>query len=175
MKKLFVTLVLALMPTLFFGQKAFDKFDGPDEITTVIVNKKMFSMMGKVDSKDKEAQQFLKLVDKLNNLRIFTTADAKYAADMKATADKYIKSAGLEELMRVSDKGQNVRIMVKSGATETSVRELLMFVQGTGKGQETVLMSLTGDFDLNDLSALTDRMDLPGGSNLKKASKSKNK
>lgn len=173
MKKLFVTLVVALMPALFFGQKAFDKFDGPEEITTVIVNKKMFSMMGKVDAKDPDAKTFLKLVDKLDNLRVFTTANSKYAAEMKATADQYIKSSGLEELMRVNDKGQNVRIMVKSGNTETAVRELLMFIQGTGKGNETVLMSLTGNFDLNDLSALTDRMDLPGGASLKKASKVK--
>jgi len=34
-----------------------------------------------------------------------------------------------------------------------------------------VLMSLTGDFDLNELSVLTDKMNLPGGDNLKKAGK----
>lgn len=173
MKKVFLTLVLALLPTFFFGQDVFNKFDGPEEITTVIVNKKMFSMMGKVDSKDKDAKQFLKLVEKLDNLRVFTTANSKYAADMKATAEKYIKTARLEELMRINDKGQSIRIMVKSGSTDNIVKELLMFIQGTGKGNETVLLSLTGNFDLDDLSALTDRMDLPGGDNLKKASKAR--
>ena len=90
---------------------------------------------------------------------------------MKATADKYAKSAGLEELMRISDKGQNIKIMIKSGASDSQVKELLMFIEGTGKGNETVLMSLTGNFDLNELSVLTDKMNLPGGDSLKKAGK----
>ena len=78
--------------------------------------------------------------------------------------------AGLEELMRVNDNGKSVKIMVKSGAKDSQVKELLMFVEG-GKGDDTVLMSLTGDFDLNEISMLTDKMNIPGGADLKKASK----
>jgi hypothetical protein len=92
---------------------------------------------------------------------------------MKATADKYLKTAGLEELMRINDKGQNIKIMIKSGAKDSQIRELLMFIEGSGKGNETVLMSLTGNFDLNEISLLTDKMNLPGGSDLKKATKGK--
>jgi hypothetical protein len=47
-----------------------------------------------------------------------------------------------------------------------------LFVEGIGQ-EETVLMSLTGDFDLEELSVLTDKMNLPGGDDLKKASKGK--
>jgi len=173
MQKIIITLVLILLPTLFFAQSAFDKFDGPEDITAVIVNKKMFEMMAKVDSKDKEAQQFLSLVKKLDNLKVFTTSSPKQSAEMKATADKYIKTAGLEELMRINDKGQNIKIMIKSGAKDSQIRELLMFIEGSGKGNETVLMSLTGNFDLNEISLLTDKMNLPGGSDLKKATKGK--
>lgn len=169
MKKLFITVMFALMPTLFFAQAAFDKYDGQDDVTSVIVNKKMFQMMGNV--KNKESQEYLNLIKKLDNLKVFTTESAKMTADMKGTAEKYIKSAGLEELMRVNKQGQNVKILVKSGATETQVRELLMFIEGSGKGNETVLMSLTGDFDLNDISMLTEKMKLPGGDELKRAGK----
>ena len=172
MKKLILTAILALMPSLFFAQSVFDKFDGPEEIATVIVNKKMFQMMGNV--KNKESQQYLDLVKKLDNLKVFRTTSAKYSADMKSTANKHIKSAGLEELMRITDKGQNIKIMVKSGATETQVRELLMFMEGSG-GKETVLMSLTGNFDLNDISTLTEKMNLPGGNVLNKAGKASKK
>lgn len=174
MKKFIIATVFALMPSLFFAQQSvFDKFDGPDDITVVTVTKKMFQMMGnvKMDSKDKEAQQFLSLTKKLNNLKVFTTSNSKYAADMKSTAEKYLKTAGLEELMRVKDGGQNIRILIKTGGKETQVKELLMFIEGSGKENETVLMSLTGDFDLNDLSVLTDKMNLPGGSALSKGSK----
>jgi hypothetical protein len=91
---------------------------------------------------------------------------------MKVVADKYIKTAGLEELMRVNDNGRNIKILVKSGTTETQIRELLMFIDG-GKGEDTVLMSLTGNFDLNEVSVLTDKMRFPGGDDLKKATKRK--
>ena len=47
-----------------------------------------------------------------------------------------------------------------------------MFIEGSGK-EETVLMSLTGDFDLDELSVLTDKMNLPGRDVLNKASKGK--
>lgn len=89
---------------------------------------------------------------------------------MKSTVDAYLKSNPLEELMRINDSGRTIKIYVKSGATSSQVRELLMFMDGAGKG-ETVLMSLTGNFDLSEISLLTDKMNLPGGMELKKASK----
>ncbi|AWI25822.1 DUF4252 domain-containing protein [Flavobacterium pallidum] len=170
-KKMFLYAAL-LLPMLFFGQTAFDKFDGRDDITAVIVNKKMFQMMGKVDSKDKEAQQYLNLIKKLDYLRVFTTTNDKTTQELKSTAEKYIKSSGLEELMRVNDKGKNIRIMIKSGAKETVVKELLMFIEGSGK-DDTVLLSLIGEFDLDEISVLTDKMNLPGGDVLSKGTKGK--
>ena len=128
----------------------------------------------KMNASDKEAQQYLALVKKLDNLKVFTTSSNKTTTDMKATAERYIKSSGLEELMRVNDAGKTIKILVKSGAKETQIKELLMFIEGgSGKGNETVLMSLTGNFDLDEISVLTDKMRIPGGEALKKASKTK--
>ena len=172
MKKFAITVVLVLMSIPFFAQGAFDKFDGQDDVTSIIVNKKMFDLMSKVkmDSSDKEAQQYLNLIKKLDNLKVFTTKSTRVENEMKATSEKYIKTAGLEELMRVTENGRNIKIMVKSGAKDSQVRELLMFIEGS-KGDDTVLMSLTGDFDLNEISVLTDKMRFPGGDDLKKATK----
>jgi len=175
MKKFIITVVIVLVSNTFFGQAVFDKFDGQEDVTSVIVNKKMFQMMGnvKMDNKDKETQLYLNLVKKLDNLKVFTTSSGRTTADMKATAEKYIKTAGLEELMRVNDSGKNIKILVKSGANDTQIKELLMFIEGSGKGNSTVLMSLTGDFNLNEISVLTDKMRIPGGDDLKKATKNK--
>lgn len=172
MRKIILTLVVILTTSTFFGQSVFDKFDGQDEITSVVVNQKMFSLLSKMDVKDKETQQYVNLIKKLNNLKVFVTASDKKSDEMKAVADKYLKSASLEELMRINEKGKSVKIYVKSGASDSQIKELLMFIEGSGK-EETVLMSLTGDFDLNELSVLTDKMKLPGGDDLKKASKGK--
>ena len=172
MKNLIITLVFAIVTNVFYAQGAFDKFDGQDDVTSIVVNQKMFELMSKVkvDASDKQTLQYMNLIKKLNNLKVFTTQSTRVQGEMKASVDKYIKSAGLEELMRVNDNGKSVKILVKSGAKDSQVRELLMFIDG-GKGDDTVLMSLTGDFDLNEISMLTDKMNIPGGDDLKKASK----
>lgn len=173
MKKFIITLILALLPALFFAQtSAFDKFE-KDGVDAVVVNKKMFELMGnvKMDPKDKNAQQYLNLVKKLDNLKMFTTTNGKIAAEMKNSVDAYLKNYPLEELMRVNEDGKTIKIYVKSGATSSQVKELLMFIDGGGAKSSTVLMSLTGNFDLSEISILTDHMKIPGGAELKKAAK----
>ena len=174
MRTIFLSVLFVLMTSPLFAQDAFDKFDGQDDVTSVIVNKKMFEMMSKVkvDASDKEMQQYHRLIKKLDNLKVFTTKSSRVEAEMKATAERYMKTANLEELMRVNDNGRSIKILVKSGAKDTQIRELLMFIDG-GKGEDSVLMSLTGDFDLNEISVLTDKMRFPGGDDLKKATKGK--
>ena len=175
MKKIIAIVVLILVSNVLFAQTAFDKYDGQDGVTSIVVNKKMFQMMSsvKVDANDKETQQYLSLIKKLDNLKVFTTTNTKLSADMKFTAEKYVKTAGLEELMRVNDDGKNVRILVKSGSTDNQVKELLMFIENASKQNETVLMSLTGSFNLSEIAILTDKMKIPGGDDLKKATKGK--
>ncbi|HEY4618074.1 MAG TPA: DUF4252 domain-containing protein [Flavobacterium sp.] len=174
-KKFLITLMVVLISSPFFAQAAFDKFDGQDDVTSIVVNKKMFDLMSKVkvDASDKETQQYMNLIKKLDNLKVFTTSSSRATGEMKSAADKYIKTAGLEELMRVNDSGKNIKILVKSGATDSQIRELLMFIEGGSKSNETVLMSLTGNFDLNEISILTDKMRIPGGEDLKRATKGK--
>ena len=174
MSTIFLSVLFVLMASPLFAQGAFDKFDGQDDVTSVIGNKKMFEMMSKVkvDASDKEMQQYHRLIKKLDNLKVFTTKSSRVEAEMKATAERYMKTANLEELMRVNDNGRSIKILVKSGAKDTQIRELLMFIDG-GKGEDSVLMSLTGDFDLNEISVLTDKMRFPGGDDLKKATKGK--
>lgn len=174
MKKI-LAIVLLLVPALFFAQTtAFDKFE-KDGVDAVIVNKKMFELMGnvKMDPKDHNAQQYLKLIKKLDNLKVFTTTSDKIEGEMKATVDGYLKKYPLEELMRLNEGGSTVKIYVKSGATSSQVRELLMFMEGAGPKRNTVLMSLTGNFDLSEISFLTDYMKIPGGRELKKAATKK--
>lgn len=170
MRKLILSLVLVFSANTIFAQSVFDKFEDQEGITAVVVNKKMFSLLSKMEVKDKESQQYVNLIKKLDNLRVFVTQSDKKSDEMRSISDKYVKSASLEELMKINEKGKSVKIYVKSGASDSQIKELMMFVEGSGN-EETVLMSLVGDFDLNELSVLTDKMNLPGGDDLKKASK----
>jgi len=173
MRKIILVIALVFISnTIFAQQTLFDKFNGNENVTSVVVNKKMFSLLSKMKVEDKETQQYVNLIKKLDNLKVFVTTNSSWASEMKATAGKYLKTASLEELMQVNDKGKLVKIFVKSGATDSQIKELFMFIEGSGK-EETVLMSLTGDFDLDELSVLTDKMNLPGRDVLNKASKGK--
>lgn len=173
MRKIILVIALVFISnTIFAQQTLFDKFNGNENVTSVVVNKKMFSLLSKMKVEDKETQQYVNLIKKLDNLKVFVTTNSTWASEMKATAGKYLKTASLEELMQVNDKGKLVKIFVKSGSTDSQIKELFMFIEGSGK-EETVLMSLTGDFDLDELSVLTDKMNLPGRDVLNKASKGK--
>jgi hypothetical protein len=71
-------LVFTLITSPFFAQAVFDKFDGQDDVTSIIVNKKMFELMSKVkvDASDKETQQYMNLI-KAGQFESFTTSSTR--------------------------------------------------------------------------------------------------
>lgn len=152
------------------SQTVFDKFENQEQVATVIVNKKMFSLLSEMAVNDAASQQYVNLIKKLDNLKVFVTGNQKIAADMKSVSGKYVKSAGLAELLKESAEGKTISIYVKKGAAESQIKEMLMFVDGKAN-EDTILMVLSGNFDLDEVSLLTDKMNLPGGNDLKKASK----
>jgi hypothetical protein len=175
MKKPILVLFITLFTNAVFAQVAFDKFEGQDDISSIIVNKKMFDLMSKVkmDASDKEVVNYLSLIQKLENLKVFTTTSVRATSEMRTASEKYSLANSLEELMRVNEEGKNVKLLVKSAGTNGKIKELLMFVEGGGKDNETVLMFLTGEFDLDQISLLTDKLKIPGSIDLKKAMKNK--
>ncbi|SMG52735.1 DUF4252 domain-containing protein [Arenibacter troitsensis] len=181
MKKKIIIVLVAVLPFIGFSQSMFDKFEDLDNVSAVVVNESMFKLLSKINVEvdDKEAQDFMDIAQNLKNLKVFITEDKKISSDMQVTMEKYLKSSSLQELMRVKDKDANVKFYIKSGKDEDHVSELLMFVTGIKNGNveindrkfETVLLSLTGDIDLNKIGSLTQKMNLP--SELNKAGKNK--
>ena len=179
MKKHIILIVLAFLPIVTFGQDIFDKYEDSDQVTFVAMQPKMFQMLGKmsVSSDDPEAADFFKLVNSITSFKVITTENSKISKDIDGWVTTRLKSSAYEELMRVKDGGSDVKFYVKEGKDADHVKELLMFVTGLqdanididGRKIETVLLSLTGDINLQEIAKLTDKMDLPGGKQLKKA------
>ena len=169
MKKYILIAVMTVLPLAGFSQSLFDKFEDLDDVTSVVVNKSMFNLLAKIDVEvdDPEAQDFMDIASSLKSLKVFTTENTKIGDDMKASVDSYLSSSKMEELMRVKDKEANVKFYIKEGKDADHVSELLMFVTGMknveadGRKFETVILSLTGDIDLNKISSLTKKMNLP--------------
>ena len=190
MKKLVLIIAIIVAPLMSFGQSIFDEFEDMDGCTSVVVSQKMFSMLAniQVNLEDEEDQEYLDLIKKITSLKVLTTGDEGISKSMKSKVTSYLNSSKLDELMRIKDGDQIVKIYVKEGKDENHVKELLMFVTGlkevtkdqdiTINGEkreiETVLVSLTGDIDLKQISKLTSKMDLPGGKHLEKAGEKKN-
>lgn len=157
MKKFIVTLAIALVPSLFFAQAAFDKFDGQENVTSVIINKKTFEMLGGIKGKveDKDVSKYVDLANNIESFRMFTTPSVKIGEDMKATFESYRKKQGLEELVKVNTKGRLVGVYIKSGNKSSKIKEVVVFAEGGDKkGDETLLLTLTGEFDLDSLADL---------------------
>ena len=172
MRKQLVAILFILVSNSFFGQAVFDQFEGIAGVDAISINKKMFDLMSKVklDASDKETQQYMSLIKKIDYLKVYRTQNERIAIQMRLTAEKYAKSSGLEELLSTFEGGRRVRILGKQAGSETQLKELLLFVEGN-KTDDTVLMSITGNFDLNEVPALTDKMKIPGSSELRRVGK----
>ena len=154
----------------------FEKFEDMDDVSSVIVSKEAFKMLAKFKGGGEEGQEYLEMVQNLNSFKVFTTEKPEIAKQMTDVMNNYLKSSKLTELMRVKDDDTNVRIYIRQGKDEDHVSELLMFVNGAGKYMkgsdsplkvETVILSLTGDIDLNKISELTESHIPNSGKHLK--------
>jgi len=170
--KLIIVAAIVMSPIVTMAQSQFDKFEDIDGVTSVIVNQKAFSLMSKIGAESDG--EYLDMIKNITSLKVFATESAEVAKQMEAEVNKYLKSSKLEELMRVKDGGNNVAIYIKEGKSEDYVKELFMFVkESESTSNESVIISLTGEIDLRQIAKLTDKMNLPGGEHLEKASKNK--
>lgn len=177
MKKIILIFaVVALSFNSYAQSSIFDKFEDMDGVSSVIVNQEAFKMLARFKGGGDEGQEYLEMVQNLNSFKVFTTDNLEIASEMTAVMDKYLKSSKLTELMRVKDEDTNVKIFVRAGKDDDHVSELLMFVNGVGKYMkdsdspikaETVILSLTGDIDLNKISKLTESHIPDSGKHLK--------
>ena len=171
MKKIVIGVLFGLLPLIGISQSIFDKYENMDEVGVVVVNKGMIDLLTTIgeNADDPEAREFMDVVSGLDGLKVFITEDDQVSQDMHSTVKQYLKSAKLEELMRVKDQDTHVKFYIREGRDENHVKEMLMFVTGIDKAEvgpngrniETVLLTLTGDIDLRKIGSLTKGMDLP--------------
>ncbi len=185
MKNRLIVLVMAvmLMPIIGMAQQdIFEKYNDNNDVTYVSIKPKMFQMIAKmgINVEDEEAQAYMDMVKSITSFKTIVTDNKAISADISKWVSS--RSSSLEELMEVKDDGTDVKFYVKEGKDADHVKELLIYVNGVDKamkGQgveingetrkiETVVVSLTGDINLNEISKLTDKMNIPGGSHLDK-------
>lgn len=177
MKKIAILVAVALISLTGYSQN-FEKYDSMKEVDAVVMTSKMFKLLSKVDlsADDPEAQQYLNLIDNLKEIRVYSSHQSGVRSQMATDVASYLKKGTLDELMRVSEGGNNIKFYSKPGRNDNFVSELFMFMEGQKDGKPvSVIMSITGDLDLTKISKLTSDLKVPGSEELKnvKANKSK--
>ncbi|TDQ25477.1 DUF4252 domain-containing protein [Tenacibaculum caenipelagi] len=167
MKKLIVLFAFIFASNLSFGQSIFDKLEDLDEVSSVVVNKDAFEILSKfkVESEDNEAMEVFKMIQDLKELKVFSTENAAVAAQMEGMVKSAVSKSNLIELMRVKDKDSRVKIYIKSTKNKDFVSEVLMFVKDKDSKNgtpESVIVSLTGNIDINKMSKLAETFSKDG-------------
>jgi hypothetical protein len=173
MKKSIIVILVCLVSFAGYSQN-FAKYENMKEVDAMIMTSKMFKLLAKVDlsSTDPEAQQYIKLIENLKEIRMYTTNQSAIRAQMAADVSTYLSKGSLEQLMRVNEDGKSIKFYSKPGRNENFVSELFMFMEGEKDGKPiAVILSITGDIDLTQLSKLATDLKVPGAEELKKVNK----
>ncbi|WP_026934593.1 DUF4252 domain-containing protein [Christiangramia echinicola] len=173
MNKLVITLLLAMAP-MFSQSQNFEKYEDMKDVDAMVMTSKMFKMLAKVDlsENDPEAREYMKLIENLDRIQIYKSSNSNIMSQMATDVKSYLQKGSLEELMRVNDNGQNIKFYSLPGKNDNYVRELFMYLEGSeGDKPMSVILSITGEIDLSQLSKLTSDLKVPGAEELKKANK----
>lgn len=170
MMKNILFLVLFVAPAVIGTAQNFDEVGNLKHVSETRVTGAMFKMIASFDSDDPEFEELMKTVGNLKDLRIYTTSDKTSALKMKSIANSFINKNKMELLMSVKEDGQNFALHMLKGNTESKIRELLMFIDDTDNNKdESVLMVLSGDLDMKQISKITKSLDIPGQKQIEKA------
>lgn len=165
-KTILFGLFLTFLPQVGQAQSFFDKFEDMDDVKVVVVNKSAFSLMSSIGKESDD--EYYNLIKGLSELKFFVTENQEIIKQMETTVNTYLKKSSLTELMRAKDGDNNVKMYVKQTNDPNYVNELLMYINGTENGKKQgIIVSLTGNIDLKNVSKLTSKMKIPGGEHLK--------
>lgn len=161
MKKIsFIISLFFIGNALVFAQSEFSDFEDHKDVNSVVINKKMFEMMGnvKIDASNAEDQAYFKLIKKLDLLKVFSTSNnTAIHMQLLEASEQFISKKGLQELTNQVTNEHSTKFYTNPGAQTNAIKELLMINQDEN---QTSVMYLSGDFALEEITTLTNKMNL---------------
>ena len=163
MKKIILLIAFVVAPVVTNAQSFFDTLEDMDGVDVVVVTKDAFELISKfknINIEDNEGMKVFQMIQELKEFKMFSTDDTAVANKMGTMVNTAIKKQNLTELMRIKEDDSQVKIYVKASKNKDYVSEVLMFVKGiskkTDKMSEAMIISLTGNIDINKMSELAD-------------------
>ncbi len=161
--KRFTTFILAItLPIVTIAQpealdNIFDKYEGQEGYTTIIITKYMFQLFSKI-ADDEDDSDFKDIVSGLNSIKMLVVDEDEHdpAAFYKEASNALPKSI-YKELMIIKDGKEKVTFLINE--KNDKISELVMIIGGD---DEALLMRLDGDIDLHKIAKLSKAMDIKG-------------
>ncbi len=145
-------LPLLLLPFIVDAQKSkvdelFDKYYGKEGFTTVLVNQEMFEV---ISNMEKEVGEIKGVLDKIKRIRVIAQEDEgentegiNFMEELKGE-----NFDGYKELVVVKESDEEVLVLAKE---ENGILAELLVLVG---GDDNVLVSIEGQFTMEDLASL---------------------
>ncbi|WP_299672616.1 DUF4252 domain-containing protein [uncultured Polaribacter sp.] len=163
MKKIIMLIAFIVAPIVTNAQSFFETLEDMDGVDMVVVTKDAFELISKfknVKIDDNEGMKVFQMVQELKEFKMFSTDNSLIAEKMNNMVTLAIKKQNLTELMRIKEDDSRIKIYVKSSKNKDYVSEVLMFIKGFDKKTngiaESMIVSLTGNIDINKMSDLAD-------------------
>jgi hypothetical protein len=167
MKKIIILIAFVLAPMFSNAQSIFDSLENLDDVDMVVVTKDAFELLNKFKPKDAKVEgndvmEAFEMLNELKEFKMFSTDNLAIANKMETMVNSAIKNSNLTQLMRIKEDDSRIKIYVKATKNKDFVSEVLMFVKGIDKKtngmSEAMVLSLTGNIDINKMSAYTDKI-----------------
>ena len=163
MKKIMVLIAFIIAPMVTSAQSLFDTLEDLEGVDMVVISKDAFELLSKFSPekfKDSEEMKVFEMIKDLKEFKMFSTQDKGIANKMETLVSSSINKQKLTQLMRIKEENTQIKIYVKSTKNKDFVSEVLMFIKGIDKKtkgmSEAMLISLTGNIDINKMSDLAD-------------------
>jgi len=140
--------LLGLVGTTANAQKeVFQKYQDKDGVTTVHVPKFLMRMAGRFDNEAK------KLTDRINDIRIMSCENSNMAKKIKQDALAAYRSLGYEEMLRVKEDGEQIRIYQRT--LKNGKNEFVLLAED----EDLAIINVTGHLSIDDMKNIEDMFD----------------
>ncbi len=163
MKNIFLVLLTMVFSLTLSAQSSFDsifdQYEGQKGFTSVTVTKRMFTLFAQATDITIEDQHLDEIISDLNGIKIlsFEGNDVSTKNAFEKKSKSTLSNNNFEELMRVREEDEDVRIMVKE--KNNIIEELVIFVS---EKKKVALISLSGIIDLDKISKLSKSLNING-------------
>ncbi len=156
-----IVCLLVSLPCLVWAQSSpyqqfYEKYAGQEGYTSIHITPHMFNLFKKLDT-DAEKGEFEEVVKSLTSIKMLvadsTTLIKNHSFNKQLSA---LQSNNYKELMQIQDGSEKITFLMNEKAGKIS--EFVMII----KGSETVLISLEGNMDLEQISKLSKSINIDG-------------